>query len=80
MPVIVYWHGGGWVLADVNVYDAAPRMLSKMLNAVVVSVEYRKAPEAKFPSQHEDAIAAYRYVLANAQRMGGDANRMAFAG
>ncbi len=80
MPVVIYWHGGGWVLADVNVYDATPRMLSKMLNAMVVSVEYRKAPEAKFPSQHEDAIAAYRFVLANAQRIGGDTGRMAFSG
>lgn len=80
LPVIVYWHGGGWVLADVNVYDAAPRTLSKELNALVMSVEYRKGPEAKFPSQHEDAVAAYRYVLANAGRMGGDPARMAFAG
>lgn len=80
LPVIVYWHGGGWVVADVNVYDSTPRMLSKMLNATVVSVEYRHAPEDKFPAQHEDAVTAYRYVLTNAAAMGGDANRLAFAG
>lgn len=80
LPVIVYWHGGGWVLADVNVYDAAPRMLAKELNATVLSVEYQKAPEAKFPSQHEDAIAAYRFVLAYAAGIGGDTFHMAFAG
>lgn len=80
LPVIVYWHGGGWVVASVDVYDATPRMVSKMLNATVVSVEYRLAPENKFPSQHEDAITAYRYVLANAAAMGGDAARLAFAG
>ena len=80
LPVIVYWHGGGWVVADVDVYDATPRMLSKMLNATVVSVEYRHAPEDKFPSQHDDAISAYRFVLSNAAAMGGDVSRLAFAG
>lgn len=68
------------MLADVNVYDAAPRMLAKELNATVLSVEYQKAPQAEFPSQHEDAIAAYRFVLANAARMGGDTSHMSFAG
>jgi len=80
LPVIVYYHGGGWVIADVNVYDAAPRLLSKQLNAIVVSVEYRHAPEAKFPAQHDDAAAAYRWTLQNAASWGGDAARMALAG
>ena len=80
LPVVIYFHGGGWVVADVNVYDAAPRLLSKELNATVVSVEYRHAPEAKFPAQHDDAAAAYRWVLANARSMGGDPAKIAFAG
>ncbi len=80
MPVIVYYHGGGWVIADINVYDATPRMLSKQLNALVVSVEYRHAPEAKFPAQHQDAAAAYRWVLQNAASWGGDASKVALAG
>ena len=80
MPVIVYYHGGGWVIADVNTYDAAPRLLSKQLNAIVVSVEYRHAPEAKFPAQHEDAAAAYRWVLQNAASWGGDPAKIALAG
>ncbi|WP_254604978.1 alpha/beta hydrolase [Sphingomonas bacterium] len=80
MPVIVYYHGGGWVIADVNTYDAAPRLLSKQLNAIVVSVEYRHAPEAKFPAQHDDAFAAYRWVLQNAQSWGGDPAKLALAG
>ena len=80
MPVIVYYHGGGWVIADVNTYDATPRLLSKQLNAIVVSVEYRHAPEAKFPAQHDDASAAYRWVLQNAQAWGGDVKRLALAG
>ncbi len=80
MPVVVYYHGGGWVIADVDTYDATPRFLSKQLNAVVVSVEYRRAPEFKFPAQHEDAAAAYRFVLANVASMGGDSRKIAVAG
>lgn len=80
MPIVVYYHGGGWVIADVNTYDATPRLLAKQLNAIVVSVEYRHAPEAKFPAQHEDAAAAYRWVLANAASWGGNPARIALAG
>ena len=80
LPVIVYYHGGGWVIADVNTYDAAPRMMAKQLNAIVVSVEYRHAPEAKFPAQHDDAFAAYRWVLQNAAAWGGDPAKVALAG
>jgi acetyl esterase/lipase len=80
MPVVVYYHGGGWVIADVNTYDATPRMLAKQLGAIVVSVEYRHAPEFKFPAQHEDAAAAYRWVLDHARDWGGDPARIALAG
>ena len=80
MPVIVYYHGGGWVIADVKTYDATPRFLSKQLNAIVVSVEYRHAPEFKFPAQHDDAAAAYRWVVQNAAGWGGDPARIATAG
>ena len=80
LPVIVYYHGGGWVIADINTYDATPRMLAKQLNAIVVSAEYRHAPEAKFPAQHDDAAAAYRWTLQNAASWGGDVNKLALAG
>ena len=80
LPIIVYYHGGGFVIADVNVYDPTPRFLSKQLNAIVVSVEYRHAPEAKFPAQHDDAAAAYRWVLDNAAAWGGDTAKIALAG
>ena len=80
MPIIVYYHGGGWVIADVDTYDATPRSLAKQLGAIVVSVEYRRAPEFKFPAQHEDAAAAYRWTLAKAQSWGGDPTRIALAG
>lgn len=80
MPVIVYYHGGGWVIASVDTYDAAPRAMAKALNAIVVSVEYRHAPEFKFPAQHEDAAAAYRWTLQNAASWGGDPRRIATVG
>ena len=80
LPVIVYYHGGGWVIADLDTYDSTPRMLSKQLNALVVSVEYRHAPEAKFPAQHDDANQAYDWVLRNAAKWGGDASHLAVAG
>lgn len=80
MPVIVYYHGGGWVIADVGTYDAAPRLMAKQLGAIVVSVEYRHAPEFKFPAQHDDAFAAYRWVLQNAAGWGGNPGKIALAG
>lgn len=80
LPVIVYFHGGGWVIATIDTYDTSARALAREAQAVVISVEYRKAPEAKFPAQHDDALAAYRWALANASQMGGDPRRIALAG
>lgn len=80
LPVVVYYHGGGWVIANLDVYDAAPRAIAERMKAVVVSVEYRHAPEAKFPAQHEDAAAAYKYVLDNAAKWGGDVTHLAVLG
>ena len=79
-PVIVYYHGGGWVLADKNVYDGGARGLSKEANAVVVSVDYRLAPESKFPAQHDDAVATYKWAAQNAASIKGDPTRLALAG
>ncbi len=80
LPVIAYFHGGGWVIADLDTYDATPRALAKQARAIVVSFHYRQAPEDKFPAAHDDAIAAYRWLLQNAQQLGGDDNRIALAG
>ncbi len=80
LPVVVYVHGGGWVIADLDVYDATPRSMAKALNAIVVSVEYRKGPENKFPAAHDDANAAYRWVLENAASWGGDPENIAVSG
>lgn len=79
-PLIVYYHGGGWVIADLKTYDATPRFLAEKLGALVVSVEYRHAPEAKFPAQHDDANAAYAWALKNAAALGADAKKVEFAG
>ena len=79
-PVVVYFHGGGWVLADKNVYDGGARGIAKQANAVVVSVDYRLAPEAKFPAQHDDALATYRWAAAHAASINGDPQRLALAG
>ncbi|HYW32669.1 MAG TPA: alpha/beta hydrolase [Gemmatimonas sp.] len=79
-PVVVYYHGGGWVIADKNVYDGGARGIAKAANAVVVSVDYRLAPEHKFPAQHDDALAAYRWALKNAASIKGDPNNIALAG
>ncbi|MFP5077885.1 alpha/beta hydrolase fold domain-containing protein [Rhizobium sp. YIM 134829] len=79
-PVILYFHGGGWVVADLNTYDATPRALSLGSKALVVSVDYHHAPEAKFPAQHEDAWAAYLWTVENIHTLNGDAKRIAVAG
>ena len=79
-PVIVYFHGGGWVLADKQVYDGGARGLAKQARAVVVSVDYRLAPEHKFPASWDDAFAAYKWVAANAASINGDPARLALAG
>ena len=79
-PVLVYFRGGGWVIASLDIYEATPVSLAKHLNAVVISVDYRMGPEHKFPAAHDDAIAAYRWVLENAVSWGGDRKRVAVAG
>jgi acetyl esterase len=79
-PVVVYYHGGGWVIANKAVYDGGARALSKLSNAVVVSVDYRQGPEHRFPAAHDDAIATYEWALQNAASFKGDPSRVALAG
>ena len=80
LPIVVYYHGGGFVIANNATYDATPRTLSKAVNAVFVSVEYSKAPEHKFPAAHDDAVAAYKWVTQNAASIGGDPTNIALLG
>jgi len=79
-PVILYFHGGGWVVADINTYDATPRALALGSKAIVVSADYHHAPESKFPAQHDDAWAAYTWTVENVHTLNGDAKRIAVAG
>ena len=79
-PVVLYIHGGGFVIADKDVYDASPRALTNLAHAVVVSIDYRQAPENKFPAAHDDAIAAYKWVLKNAATIMGDPKKIALVG
>lgn len=79
-PVVVYFHGGGWVIANKVVYDGGARGISKQANAIVVSVDYRLAPDAKFPAAWDDAFAAYKWVASNASSINGDPKRLALAG
>jgi len=79
-PVLVYIHGGGWVIANINAYDASCRALCNDAKCVVVSVGYRQAPEFKFPAAHEDCYVATQYIMRNADQFGGDPKRVAIAG
>ena len=79
-PVIVYFHGGGFVIATNDTYDASARALANAAGAVLMSVEYRKAPEHKFPAAHDDAYAAYVWACKHASMIGGDSTRIALAG
>jgi acetyl esterase len=79
-PVIVYYHGGGWVIANLDTYDASVRSLSEQTGAVVVSVAYRQGPEFKFPTAHNDSFAAYQWTLAHTAELKGDPKRIAVAG
>ncbi|MBA2500827.1 MAG: alpha/beta hydrolase [Chitinophagaceae bacterium] len=80
LPIIVYYHGGGWVIADLDVYDASAKSLAEQTGAMVVSVHYRQGPEHKFPTAHNDAFAAYQWVLKNAASLKGNPNMVAVAG
>ena len=75
-----YYHGGGWVIANLDTYDASARAMSEQTGAVVVSVAYRQAPEFKFPTAHNDSYAAYQWVVNNAASIKGDAKRIALVG
>jgi acetyl esterase len=79
-PIIVYFHGGGFVIADLDVYDASARGLAEQTGAMVVSVAYRLAPEHKFPAAHQDAYDAYLWISQNAYYMQGDPKNIAVAG
>ncbi len=80
LPAMVYFHGGGWLLGDLESHDGVCRDIANVAGAVVVSVHYALAPEAKFPRAVEDAAAATRYVIEQARALGIDPAQVAVGG
>src|SRR5215510_1862832 len=79
-PTVVFFHGGGWVAGDLDTHDRQARWLTIETGAVVVSVDYRRPPEVRFPGAFEDAFSALRDVVARIAEFGGDASRIGVAG
>ena len=80
LPALIYYHGGGWVIGDLDTHDVLCRELSNGSRCAVFSVEYRLAPEARFPAAVDDCIAATRYIAAHAGELGIDVKRIAVGG
>jgi acetyl esterase len=79
-PTVVFFHGGGWVAGDLETHDRQARNLAIETGAVVVSVDYRRPPETRFPGAFEDAFAAARDVFTRVAEFGGDAKRLGVGG
>jgi acetyl esterase len=79
-PTVVFFHGGGWVAGDLETHDRQARLLAIETGAVVVSVDYRRPPETRFPGAFEDGFAAVRDVVERIAEFGGDRARVGVAG
>lgn len=80
LPVFIYYHGGGWMLGDLDSHDWICRMIANAANCVVVNVDYRMAPEHVFPAAFDDALATVRWVAANAAMLRIDPVRVSIGG
>ena len=80
LPALVYIHGGGWTIGDLDTHDVLCRSLCLQAGVVVVSVDYRMGPEHKFPAAYDDTVAAFNWTVANASALGIDAKRIAIGG
>jgi acetyl esterase len=79
-PALIYFHGGGWVFGNIETHDHVCRALANQIPCVVLSVDYRLAPEAKFPAAVDDSYAATEWIAAHAGELGIDAKRIAVGG
>ncbi|HEU4976014.1 MAG TPA: alpha/beta hydrolase [Baekduia sp.] len=79
-PLLVYFHGGGWVQGSIASHDRSCRLLAHLAGVRVLSVDYRLAPEHRFPAAADDALTAYRWAVAEADRLGADPQRIAVGG
>jgi acetyl esterase len=80
LPVLVFFHGGGWVIGDLDTHDSLCRELANLSGCAVVAVDYRMGPENRFPAAVDDALAATRWVRQEAASLGVDADRLAVGG
>ena len=80
LPIIVFFRGGGWVIADLDTYDASASALARKTGAALISVDYPLSPESKFPAAHDEAVEAYRYILKNAKGWGYNPDKIAIVG
>ncbi len=80
LPVLVWFHGGGFVIGDLDTHDSTCRRLAKEGDCLVVAVDYRLAPESKFPAAVDDSLAATRWVLQHGREIGADVRRVAVGG
>src|SRR5438445_3040007 len=79
-PCLVFFHGGGWVIGNLETHDVVCRKLAHEGELIVVSVDYRLAPEHQFPAAVDDAIASTKWIAANAGKLGIDASRLMVGG
>ena len=80
LPIVLQFHGGGWVAGDLDTHDSIARYYAAHADAIVVSVDYRRPPEHRFPTAVDDSFAATEWVAAHADELGADASRLAVAG
>ena len=80
LGLLVYYHGGGWTVGDLDTHDSVTRALARDAECIVVSVDYRMGPEHRFPCAVDDALAAFAWVAAEAAGFGGDPSRLAVGG
>ena len=80
MPTLIYYHGGGFVIGNIETHDSTCRRLANKSRCQVISIDYRLSPEHPFPAPTDDGVAAFRHIRDNAAAFGADAQRLAVGG